>query len=195
MRNKIKKVVLAYSGGLDTSVILKWLQEEYGCEVIAFTADIGQGEELGPARRKAKALGVKVVVSEQYPKGLGATIPALASKLGELGVTPLPKMTFDACSDLALSRALTDTGARAVVVVGMESHVCVFQTARELVKRGYSTHVVADADTSRREENRVLGLSLCERAGAVITSTETVAFDLLEVAGTDAFKTVSKLVR
>jgi len=143
----------------------------------------------------AKALGVKVIASEQYPKGLGPTIPALASKLGELGVTPLPKMTFDACSDLAISRALTETGARAVVVVGMETHVCVFQTARELVKRGYNTYVVADAVSSRREENRVLGLSLCERAGAVITPTETVAFDLLEVAGTDAFKAVSKLVR
>lgn len=143
----------------------------------------------------AKALGVKVVVSEQYPKGLGPTVPALATKLAEHGVTPLPKMTFDACSDLAISRALTDTGARAVVVVGMETHVCVFQTARELVKRGYNTYVVADAVASRREENRVLGLSLCEKAGAVITPTETVAFDLLEVAGTDAFKTVSKLVR
>ncbi|MGQ0750865.1 MAG: argininosuccinate synthase [Betaproteobacteria bacterium] len=64
MRNKIKKVVLAYSGGLDTSVILKWLQEEYDCEVIAFTADIGQGEELGPARRKARALGVKKIFIE-----------------------------------------------------------------------------------------------------------------------------------
>lgn len=64
MRKKIKKVVLAYSGGLDTSVILKWLQEVYDCEVIAFTADIGQGEELGPARKKAKALGVKRIFIE-----------------------------------------------------------------------------------------------------------------------------------
>ena len=56
---KIKKVVLAYSGGLDTSVILKWLQENYGCEVVTFTADLGQGEELEPARAKAKKMGVK----------------------------------------------------------------------------------------------------------------------------------------
>ncbi len=143
----------------------------------------------------AKALGVNVVVSEQYPKGLGPTMPALAAKLGELGVTPLPKMTFDACSDLAISRALTQSGARSVVVVGMESHVCVFQTARELVKRGYAAHVVADAVTSRREENRAIGLSLCEKAGATVTATETVVFDWLGAAGTDAFKTVSKLVR
>ncbi len=143
----------------------------------------------------AKTLGVKVLASEQYPKGLGPTVPALASKLGELGVTPMAKMTFDACSDLAIARALAELDVRAVVVVGMESHVCVFQTARELVKRGYATVVVADAVASRREENRVLGLSLAERSGAVIAPAETVAFDLLERAGTDAFKLVSKLVR
>ena len=138
----------------------------------------------------AKILGMKVLASEQYPKGLGPTLSSLA-----LPNAPMPKMTFDACSDLAIARALADSGAKDVVVVGMESHVCVFQTARELVKRGYTTHVVADAVTSRREENRVLGLSLCERAGAIVTPAETVAFDLLERAGTDAFKAVSKLVR
>lgn len=143
----------------------------------------------------AKALGVRVLASEQYPKGLGPTVPALAEKLHAIGVTPMAKTTFDACSDLAIARAISDIDPRSVVVVGMESHVCVFQTARELVKRGYQTHVVADAVTSRREENRRLGLSLCERAGAIVTSTETVAFDLLGQAGTDAFKLVSKLVR
>ena len=59
MAKDIKKVVLAYSGGLDTSVILKWLQETYRCEVVTFTADLGQGEELGPARKKAEMLGIK----------------------------------------------------------------------------------------------------------------------------------------
>jgi nicotinamidase-related amidase len=143
----------------------------------------------------AKVLGVRVIASEQYPKGLGSTVPAIAAKLKEIGATPLAKTTFDACSDLAIARALSDLDAKNVVVVGMESHVCVFQTARELVKRGYTTHVVADAVASRREENRKIGLSLCEKAGAIITATETVAFDLLGEAGTDAFKAVSKLVR
>jgi nicotinamidase-related amidase len=143
----------------------------------------------------AEALGVSVVASEQYPKGLGATVTSLASKLGQMGVKPMPKMAFDASSELTISRALADTGARNVVLLGMEAHVCVFQTARELVKRGYATYVVADAVASRREENRRIGLSLCERAGAIVTSTETVAFDLLEHAGTGAFKAVSKLMR
>ncbi|MDF2697133.1 MAG: Isochorismatase [Labilithrix sp.] len=143
----------------------------------------------------AKLLGAPVLASEQYPKGLGATVPALAEKLSALGAPMMPKMTFDACSDLAIARAISDLDPRAVVVVGMESHVCVFQTVRELVKRGYATHVVTDAVASRREENRQLGLTLCERAGAILTGTETVAFDLLSKAGTDVFKAVSKLVR
>ena len=139
--------------------------------------------------------GVCVLVSEQYPKGLGPTIAPLAARLATLNVTPLPKLTFDACSDLAIARALADAGAKSVVVVGMESHVCVFQTARELVKRGYATHVVADAVASRTEENRRLGLELCQRAGAAVTATETVIFDLLERAGTEEFKALSKLLR
>jgi nicotinamidase-related amidase len=143
----------------------------------------------------AKALGMRVVASEQYPKGLGSTVSSLADKLAEVGVSPLPKMSFDACGDLAIARALSAAAPRSVVVVGMEAHVCVFQTARELVKRGYATHVVADAVTSRREENRQIGLSLCERAGAIVTATETVAFDLLREAGTPAFKAIAKLVK
>jgi nicotinamidase-related amidase len=143
----------------------------------------------------ARVLGVRVIASEQYPKGLGPTVPALQETLSSMGVTPLPKVTFDACSDLTIARALSDADARSVIVVGMETHVCVFQTARELVKRGYSTHVVSDAVSSRKKKNRRIGLSLCEQAGAVITGTETVVFDLLERAGTDTFKAVSKLVR
>jgi nicotinamidase-related amidase len=143
----------------------------------------------------ANVLGVPVLVSEQYPKGLGSTLPSIAAKLATRGVVPMAKMSFDACSDLPISRALTLTGVRNVVIVGMETHVCVFQTARELVKRGYATYVVADAVTSRTDENRRRGLSLCEHAGAIVTTTETVAFDLVEHAGTPEFKAVSKLVR
>jgi nicotinamidase-related amidase len=92
-------------------------------------------------------------------------------------------------------RAIVTTGARSVIVVGMETHVCVFQTARELARRGYTTHVVADAVASRTDENRVAGLSLCERAGVAATVTEAVVFDWVQRAGTDAFKAISKLVR
>jgi nicotinamidase-related amidase len=140
----------------------------------------------------AKILGVPVLTSEQYPKGLGATVLALREKLPN---APIPKMTFDACSDLAIARMLSDLAPRSVVVAGMESHVCVFQTAHELVRRGFDTHVVGDAVCSRKDRNRKLGLSLCEQAGAVINGTETVVFDLLGVAGTEQFKAISRLIR
>jgi nicotinamidase-related amidase len=143
----------------------------------------------------AAQLGVRVLASEQYPKGLGHTIAPLAEKLSALGVTPVPKATFDACGEMGIARPLAALAPRAVVVVGMETHVCVFQTVRELVRRGYEVHVPIDGVASRTEENRLAGIALCERAGAIATTTETVVFDWLERAGTEAFKAVSKLVK
>ena len=143
----------------------------------------------------ARLLGVKVVATEQYPKGLGHTAAPLAAKLGALGVTPISKLDFDAMGEPHVARAVHQAEARSVVLVGMEAHVCIFQTARELARRGYVTHVVADAVASRTEDNRDAGLRLCERAGAVVTVTETVVFDWLRRAGSDSFKQLSKLIR
>ncbi len=140
-------------------------------------------------------LGVRVFASEQYPKGLGPTVAPVAEKLRALGVAAAAKMTFDACSEVAIARPLAASAPRAIVLLGMETHVCVFQTARELVRRGYEVHVPVDAVASRTEENRAAGLALCERAGAIPTTTETVVFDWLERAGTEAFKAISKLVK
>jgi nicotinamidase-related amidase len=143
----------------------------------------------------ARLLGIAVAASEQYPKGLGPTVPALAMKLREIGLEPVDKVSFDACSEPRIGRLVAARAPRSVVVTGMEAHICVFQTARELVRLGYETFVVADAVCSRRDENREVGLRLCERAGAFVTTTETVAFDWLSHAGTEPFKAISKLVR
>jgi nicotinamidase-related amidase len=143
----------------------------------------------------ARLLGVRVLVSEQYPKGLGATVARIGDELRALGIAPTEKLTFDASSEPRIARALADRAPQAVVLVGLEVHVCVFQTARELVRRGLDVRVVADAVASRSEENRVLGLALCERAGAIAMPTEAVAFDWLGRAGTDEFKAASKLLR
>ena len=143
----------------------------------------------------AALLGVPVVASEQYPKGLGATVAPIAEKLTALGVQAVDKLTFDVCGEPRLAGAIRDHARRSVVVAGVETHVCVFQTVRELVRQGFDVRVAADAVASRREENRALGLSMCERAGAVVMPTEAVAFDWLGRAGTDAFRAISKLVR
>ena len=143
----------------------------------------------------AALLGVAVVASEQYPKGLGPTVTPIAERLAVLGVQAIDKLTFDACAEPRLSGAIRDHARRSVVVAGVEAHVCVFQTVRELVRQGFDVRVAADAVASRSEENRALGLAMCERAGAVVMPTESVVFDWLGRAGTDAFRTISKLVR
>jgi nicotinamidase-related amidase len=143
----------------------------------------------------ARLLHVPVVCSEQYPKGLGPTVAALADRLRAMHVQPIDKLSFDAVDEPRVAQAIAAHSPRAVVVVGMETHVCVFQTARHLARRGHAAYVVADAVASRREEHRALGLSLCERAGAVAIPAESVVFDWLRFAGTDPFKVISRLLR
>jgi nicotinamidase-related amidase len=143
----------------------------------------------------AAIVGVPVIASEQYPKGLGPTLPAVAELLDLRGTPRFEKVDFDAASAPRISTEIGRLAPRAVVVVGMEAHVCVFQTARELLRRGHVVYVVADAVASRTEDNRRAGIALAERAGAVPTVAEAVVFDWVERAGTDAFRVVSKLVR
>jgi nicotinamidase-related amidase len=143
----------------------------------------------------AAVLGVPVLATEQYPRGLGPTVRPLAEALDRLRAPRIEKLDFDAAASPRFSSELGRLAPRAVIVVGMETHVCVFQTARELARRGLTVHVVGDAVASRTEDHRLAGLSLCERAGAIITVAEAVAFDWVERAGTDSFRAVSKLVR
>jgi len=139
-----------------------------------------------------RELGLPVLATEQYPKGLGHTIPELREVLP---TPPLEKVHFSCGADPAFAAALEATGRRQVIVAGMETHVCVFQTVRDLVAMGYEVHVCADAVSSRTEEHRRTGLELCREAGATITTAETAIFDLLHRAGTDEFRKVAPLVR
>ena len=140
----------------------------------------------------AKRLGLPVVASEQYVKGLGPTVAKLRELLPS---APIEKVEFSCGASKPLAREILDTGRRQVIVAGMESHVCVFQTVRDLLRGGFAVFVPEDAIASRTEDNRQIGLRLCEKAGATITSTETVLFDLLGTAGTPEFKELSPLIR
>lgn len=143
----------------------------------------------------SKLLGAKVIATEQYPKGLGPTVPSLVEKLSALEAQRLPKTTFSACDDEAIAKAIASHDVRDVVVLGMETHVCVFQTVRDLVKKPLTVHVPIDAVASRREDHRETGLALCERAGAIRTTTESIVFDWLKQAGSDEFRAISKLLK
>jgi len=140
----------------------------------------------------ARELGIPMVVTEQYVKGLGETLPAIREKLTG---SALEKMTFSCCGDSAFLDKLRGLKRRQIIAVGMETHVCVLQTVIELLDVGYDVHLVRDAVMSRRKENWFVGMEGAKSAGAVLTSTEAALFQLLRVAGTEEFKKLSKLVR
>lgn len=142
--------------------------------------------------RAARRLGLPVVATEQYPKGLGRTLPALRELLPD---APMEKLEFSCAAARPVARRIAATGRRQVIVAGMEAHVCVFQTVRDLLADGFSVFLVQDAVISRTEGNRGVGLRLCEKAGATLTSTEAVLFDLLGVAGTPEFKELAPLIK
>jgi nicotinamidase-related amidase len=139
--------------------------------------------------RGADAVGVPVIATEQYPKGLGRTVPEVASALPE-GREPLEKVVFAASE----ADGFDLDGRDQAIVCGVETHVCVNQTALDLLDRGIEVHVARDAVGSRTSENKLVGLEKMERAGAVVTSVETALFELLGRAGTDEFKRVQKLI-
>ena len=140
----------------------------------------------------AKELGLPVLATEQYPKGLGNLIPEVRDVLPS---PPMEKVHFSCGADPAIAAVLEKTGRRQVVVCGMETHVCVFQTVRDLVAAGYEVHVCADAVSSRTDEHRRVGIDLCRQAGGIVTTAETSIFDLLHQAGTPEFKKVAPLVK
>lgn len=141
----------------------------------------------------AQRLGGTVLVTQQYTSGLGATLAVLDDGLAH--AERFEKVTFSAVGAAGFVDALARTRATSAVVVGMETHVCVYQTVRDLVARDLDVHVALDGVSSRDEQHRETGLRLCERAGASVTTAETVVFDWLERAGTEDFKVLARLVK
>lgn len=141
----------------------------------------------------AKMIAMPVVVTEQYPKGLGKTVPQLQAALPSY--RPVEKMTFDCCGQPTFLAELKDHKRSTVILTGMETHICVLQTCIGLLTARMNVHVVQDAICSRTEENWKAGLEFMREAGAVITCTETVLFQLLKVAGTDEFKKISQRIK
>ena len=146
----------------------------------------------------ARRLQMPVLVSEQYAKGLGRTIPVLAEALRRLppgSVHRFDKVDFDCTAVGAWRLAASASRRRQWIVFGMETHVCVYQTARSLVAMGLSVHVPADAVVSRWKSDWEVGLRLCDRAGAIVTSAEAAVFDLLGRSGTEAFDKLQIVIK
>lgn len=141
----------------------------------------------------AKLLNIPIMLNEQYPKGLGPTVPEIREALKDY--PPLEKITFSCCGQTEFLSNIAALNRKKVILCGMETHVCVLQTCIDLLKEGFAVHTVSDAICSRTKDNFNTAIEFMRDAGAVITCTETVLFQMLEKAGTEEFKIISKRIK
>lgn len=141
----------------------------------------------------ARILQVPLLLTEQYPEGLGPTVKALAGPLN--GIPAIAKRTFGSCGEPAFMKALEATGRQNVLVAGIETHVCVFQTVAGLLERGYRAQVLADAVSSRTEADKAIGLERIRAAGGAISSVESAVFELLGTSDRPEFKQILKHIK
>lgn len=139
-------------------------------------------------------LGVPILVTEQYPAGLGQTAPVIREALGE-AYQPLEKNTFSAAKDRDFLQAFEASGRHQVLICGVETHVCVYQTARDLHNLGYTVEVIADAVGSRTAENREIAMERLKHHGVDFTSVEMSLFDLMVSAEHENFREISGLIK
>lgn len=150
-------------------------------------------EGLKKMVKGARILGLPILFTEQNPAGLGPTVPEIAELLPDY--KPVSKFSFSSCGTEEFVEELKAVKRQNILIVGMEAHVCVYQTAADLVNLNYDVQVVADAVDSRTLENKRIGLEKSKAAGAGITSTEIALFELLKIAKGDTFKEIIKIVK
>lgn len=140
-----------------------------------------------------KLLEVPVLVTEQYPRGLGSTVPEIREAMQEF--RPMEKNAFSCCDEPAFLLALEQSSRRNVIILGIEAHVCVLQTVADLSAGGYHPVVVADCTSSRHMNDKKVALERMYREGAVVTTCESILFELTRRAGNETFKAISALVK
>ena len=141
----------------------------------------------------ARILNVPIVWMEQIPEKLGHTVPAVAGLLRDR--RPLAKTTFSCCADPDIMAAIEETGRRQVLVTGIEAHICVYQSTRDLLQRGFEVHVISDAVSSRVIENKQIGLARMKQEGALLSSVEMALFEMLRQAEGDSFRQIVRLLK
>ena len=140
-----------------------------------------------------KALEVPIIVTQQYTKGLGTTIPAIHETLGEYQY--VEKIAFSCCDEPNFMTELERIGKKFIVISGIETHVCVLQTTIDLLENNYIPVVVQDCVSSRRINDKQIAIERMRKEGAIITTYESILFELLRYSGSEAFKAISKLVK
>jgi nicotinamidase-related amidase len=174
----------------NTAAVVVDIQEKF-TDIIYKFDDILKSSQILLAG--LNVLNVPIIVTEQYPKGLGVTIPEIKEYLAEY--KPIEKLEFSCCGSDEFCSALKETGRKNVIVFGIETHVCVLQTVIDLIEMGYQPVVVEDCVSSRKKSDRKIALNRMRQEGAILTSYESLLFELSRVAGSDTFKEISKLVK
>ena len=141
----------------------------------------------------ARVLDIPVIWIEQLPEKLGPSIPEVALELP--GQSPIAKDSFSCAGNARFNEALESTGRKQVLLTGIETHICVYQTAIDLLDAGYQVELVTDATGSRIASNKPLGIGKMQSHGAVLTSTEMCLFELMRVATHPAFRTIQQIVK
>lgn len=140
----------------------------------------------------AKIIGMPIVLTEQYPKGLGSTVKEIRELMADL--QPITKLPFSCFGSEEFKESLRRLRASTLIIVGIETHVCVNQTALDALEK-YRVHVISDATSSRTRENWRVGIERMAREGVTISSTEMLIYELLAKAGTEEFKRALELVK
>jgi nicotinamidase-related amidase len=156
--------------------------------------DFGElAQRIALLTQAANLLKLPVLVTEQYPKGLGHTVQEIAQYYPE-GLEPIEKLSFSACGVQEFDTRLREHHAEQVILCGIEAHICVSQTAHDLLQNGYQVHLLGDAVSTRLPRNREVAIAKMAKAGAVISSVEMALFELCP-AGTAEFKQMQALVK
>jgi nicotinamidase-related amidase len=148
---------------------------------------------IGLMVQAAKLLEVPIIVTEQYPKGLGRTVGEIADQFPDT-VLPIEKTSFSACGVQEFDTQLRENHIEQVMICGIEGHICVSQTAHDLMQNGYQVHVLSDAVSTRLPYNLELGINKMAKAGAIISSIEMALFEICKV-GDPRFKELQSLVK
>jgi len=150
-------------------------------------------QNLAKLIRGVQVLDIPVILTEQYPAGLGPTLPEIAELLPD--IQPIEKICFNCCDEERFRQKLESLNRQQVLIAGIEAHICVYQTAMALLKSGYEVQVVADCISSRDVANKEVCLTKMSQAGISPTTTEMALFELLKVAKGDKFKQISNIVK
>jgi nicotinamidase-related amidase len=173
----------------DTVFIMIDIQEKFLPVIYDIQSVIENSNRLV---KSSSILNIPLIITEQYPKGLGPTVDEIQLEDNQ---SVIEKITFDCFGCDEFVSALDSLNRKCLIIFGIEAHVCILQTCLHAVEKGYEVHVIADAVSSRTQNNRNIALERIRQSGVFVASTEMILFQLLDRAGTDEFKAISKLVK